>query len=125
VDELPLDGSGVLYDVNPDGVERLEIRPADVGLPTAPTSALAGGTPEENARLVEAVLGGEAGPRRDVVLLNAAAALLVAGRVRDLREGVAGAATAIDGGAATALLERLRVDKRRADEARTPEGATA
>ena len=85
IDEIPLDGSGVLYDVTPAGVQR---RPVDaialaaLGIAPAATSALAGGTPTENAALIEAVLDGATGPRRDVVLLNAAAALVAAGRVR-------------------------------------------
>ena len=87
VDELPLDGSGVLYDVTPGGVERREIDAGGFGLAAAPTSALAGGSPAENARLTEAVLDGEPGPRRDVVLLNAGAALLAAGLVDDDRGG--------------------------------------
>jgi anthranilate phosphoribosyltransferase len=125
VDELPLDGSGILYDVTPKGVTRREIRPADVGLPEAPTSALAGGTPQENARLIEGVLAGQKGPHRDVVLLNASAALVAAGRAADLRAGIAVAESTIDAGAATALLSRLRDAKRQADRARMLEGATA
>ncbi|HEX8940613.1 MAG TPA: anthranilate phosphoribosyltransferase [Candidatus Limnocylindrales bacterium] len=109
LDELPLDGSGVLYDVSPAGVERRDVRAADLGLGPAPTAALAGGAPAENAALVEAVLAGERGPRRDVVLLNAAAALVVAARVPDLRDGVDLAAATIDDGRAAALLARLRV----------------
>jgi anthranilate phosphoribosyltransferase len=125
VDELPLDGTGVLYDVTPDAVTRWEVRPADVGLPEAPTSALAGGMPEDNARLVEAVLDGERGPRRDVVVLNAGAALVAAGRVSDLRAGIAAAQATIDAGAAAALLDRLRAARRRTEQARALEGAPA
>ncbi len=112
LDELPLDGSGVVYDVTPDGVERREVVAAALGLAVAPNAALAGGSPEENAAIVAAVLDGEAGPRRDVVLLNAAAALVAAGRVAGLGEGIAAAATAIDDGAASALLARLRAARR-------------
>ena len=111
LDELPLDGSGVIYDVTPGGVARRELGEAEVrgmGLTPAPTEALLGGTPQENARLLLAVLGGERGPRRDVVLLNAGAALEVAGRAADLRAGVRLAAETIDSGAAMARLERLR-----------------
>ncbi len=117
VDELPLDGSGVLYDVSPDGVRRSEIDAAAFGLARASTAELAGGTPAENAVLVEAVLDGEPGPRRDVVLLNAAAALLVAGRVDDLWAGIERAAAAIDDGAARALLGRLREERAAAESA--------
>ncbi|HET7026780.1 MAG TPA: anthranilate phosphoribosyltransferase [Candidatus Limnocylindrales bacterium] len=117
VDELPLDGSGVLYDVRPDGVQRESIEAASLGLQPAATPDLAGGTPDRNAALLEAVLGGERGPRRDVVLLNAAAALVVAGVADDLADGIARAAATIDDGRAGALLERLRRERRGAREA--------
>jgi anthranilate phosphoribosyltransferase len=118
VDELPLDGSGVVLDVTPDGIDRRTIDAGELaalGLAKAPVAALAGGTPEENAALVEAVLGGEAGPRREVVLLNAAAAFVAAGRVADLAGGVGLAAGVIDDGRATGLLGRLRAERTTAD----------
>ncbi len=108
IDELPLDGTGVLYDVTPSGVTRHAVVAADLGLTPAPMSALKGGGPAENAAAIEAILGGRHGPGRDVVLLNAAAGFLVAGRASGLREGLRLAAAAIDGGSATALLTRLR-----------------
>jgi len=122
VDELPLDGSGVLYDVTPDGVERREIDARTLGLAAAGLDALAGGSPGENARLVEAVLRGESGARRDVVVLNAAAALMAAGRVDDLPAGLELAALTIDSGLAGALLGRLRAEKRTADDAKSVAG---
>ena len=70
-------------------------------------SALRVGSVAEAAEQLRAILGGERGPGRDVVCLNAAAALVVAGRAADLREGTALAAAAIDQGRASALLERL------------------
>lgn len=124
LDELPLDGTGVMYDVTPAGVTRLEIVATDFGLSAAPISALVGGTAAENAALIESVLAGEPGPRRDVVLLNAAAAFLVAGRVDDLGAGVTLAAETIDSGAARALVGRLRAAKK-ANEAVRLEGASA
>jgi anthranilate phosphoribosyltransferase len=118
LDELPLDGSGVIHDVTPGGIERRQVDPAVLGLSRAGTADLSGGTPGENAALVEGVLAGaERGPRRDVVLLNAAAAFLVAGRAEDLTAGVALAAEVIDTGAARALLARLRAEKAAADAA--------
>ena len=124
LDELPLDGKGVVYDVRPTGVTRSEVVAADLGLAEAPVSALAGGTPGENAAIVESVLaGGEAGPRRDVVLLNAAAAFVASGRAEDLRHGIEMAAEAIDSGAATRLLERLRAAKKERDAAKAAEAA--
>jgi anthranilate phosphoribosyltransferase len=118
LDELPLDGSGVLYDVTPDGVVRSEVVAADLGLVAAPMAALAGGTCQENAALIEVVLAGEVGPRRDVVLLNAAAAFMAAGRAPSLRDGIALAAATIESGAATAQLLRLRAAKATRDAAR-------
>jgi anthranilate phosphoribosyltransferase len=117
VDELPLDGSGVLYDVTPDGIERRDIDARALGLAAAPTTALAGGDPASNARLSEAVLRGESGARRDVVLLNAAAALVAAGRAERLEDGLELAALTIDAGQAAELLEALRREKRAAEAA--------
>jgi len=117
VDELPLDGSGQIHDVTLDGVSLASINIDAVrglGLEPAPTSALAGGTPAENAALVEGVLAGARGPRRDVVLLNAAAAFVAAGRVPDLAAGVNLAAAAIDDGGPRALLGRLRAARQAA-----------
>ena len=108
VDELPLDGSGVLYDVTPDGIEKREIAAAALGLQAAPTTRLAGGDAAANAAIVRDVLRGEPGARRNVVLLNAAAALMVAGRADDLAAGVELAGLTIDSGLATELLERLQ-----------------
>jgi len=115
VDELPLDGTGVAYIVAGDAIERHVIDAAALGFKRASTARLAGGSPDENARLSEAVLRGEPGARRDVVLLNAAAALLVAGVVGRMEEGIERAALAIDAGEAAALLERLRAERRAAD----------
>ncbi len=113
IDELPLDGTGVAYEVTAAGVTRHEVRPEDVGLGRAPTEALAGGTPAENAARMEALFAGQTGPLRDAVLLNAGAAFLVAGRAEDLRRGVALAAATIDRGAASDLLARLRAQRER------------
>ena len=120
LDELPLDGSGVLYDVTPEGVEKRSVDAASLGLTRAGTARLAGGSPAENAVIAEAVLRGEPGARRDVVVLNAAAGLVVAGRVNSLAEGIELAALTIDAGLGMELLERLREERRIAEK-----GATA
>jgi anthranilate phosphoribosyltransferase len=112
IDELPLDDSGVLYHVGPDGIERHVILASKLGLKVTPTARLSGGTAEENARLVEGVLRGEPSARRDVVLLNAGAALLVAGTVDTLEAGIDRAALTIDAGLAIEVLERLREERR-------------
>ena len=119
VDELPLDGTGVALHVNAAGIRREEVDPLRLGLARASLADLAGGSADHNAALVEAILAGERGPRRDVVLLNAGAAFLVAGRAAAWEEGIALAARTIDSGLATALLGRLRAAK----AARTGVGA--
>ena len=122
VDELPLDGTGMVHDVGPDGTEAYRVDPAALGLRAASVADLAGGDPDENARLLEAVLAGEAGPHRDAVLLNAAVGFVAAGTVEDLAAGVERARSAIDAGTPVRLLERLRAERRRAEAAR-PEGS--
>jgi anthranilate phosphoribosyltransferase len=110
VDELPLDGTGIIHDVTPAGVTRRSVAPEDVGLARADTAALIGGEPAQNAALIIAILQGrERGPARDVVALNAGAALVAAGRSDDLRDGVAQALELIASGAAHDRLERLRL----------------
>jgi anthranilate phosphoribosyltransferase len=82
--------------------------PRDLGLPLAKHEALLGGEPEDNARITRAILSGtDRGPRRDVVVLNAGAALLIGGTAESLREGMALAEESIDSGAATERLEAL------------------
>jgi anthranilate phosphoribosyltransferase len=117
IDELPLDDTGVLYHVSPEGVERHEIPASRLGFVVTPTSKLAGGTADDNARMVESVLRGEPGARRDVVVLNAAAALLVADAVGTMEEGIERAALTIDAGLGLELLERLRAERRAAEAA--------
>ncbi len=117
VDELPLDGTGVLYEVTEAGVEQRSVDAAALGLRPAATSKLSGGDAAENARFVEAVLRGEPGSRRDVVVLNAGAAFLAAGVVESIEEGLDRAALTIDAGLTTDLLGRLRAERRAADEA--------
>jgi anthranilate phosphoribosyltransferase len=126
IDELPLDGTGTIHDVTPDAIVVRSVDAVALGLTKASNAKLAGGTPEDNARIVESVLRGEPGARRDVVLLNAAAALVVAGTVDDLPAGVDRAALTIDAGLAMELLGRLRAERLTADTARTvAEGAPA
>lgn len=89
--------------------ERIEIDARALGLPRAALADLAGGSPAENAATTRSILAGESGPRRDIVLLNAAAALFVAQAVGTLAEGIERAARSIDEGAAAGRLEALRV----------------
>ena len=84
-----------------------EVTPEDAGLPRAKPQDLVGGTPEENAAALTALLDGESGPYRDIVLLNTAAALMVCNKAETLKEGVEMAALAIDDGGAKAVLGNL------------------
>jgi anthranilate phosphoribosyltransferase len=111
VDELPLDGTGMVHDVIGDGVLTFTVNIDALGVGRAPTAALAGGDAAENAAIIESIFAGQAGPRRDVVVLNAGAALVASGTVAGLGDGVAAARAAIDAGAPAALLGRLRADK--------------
>jgi anthranilate phosphoribosyltransferase len=110
VDELPLDGTGEIIDVTPDRIGRADVRPEAVGLAPAPLDSLVGGTPAENAAILEAILAGAPGAPRDAVLLNAGAAFLAAGRAEDLADGVALARATLDDGRPQALLASLRAD---------------
>jgi anthranilate phosphoribosyltransferase len=105
LDELTV--SAPTHVVEVDGTELREhtVAPEDVGLPQADPAALAGGTPQDNAATTRAILGGEPGPRRDVAVLNAGAAILAGGRAESLAEGVRAAQEAIDGGAALRTLD--------------------
>src|SRR5207245_9472683 len=106
--EMTSDGSTLDSELEHGEIRVREIVPEDAGLGRARLRDLLGGEPDENVRIARGILDGERGPRRDVVLLNAAAALLVAGRASDLEQGARQAAEAIDSGAARGVLERLR-----------------
>jgi len=88
-----------------------DIVPEDAGIPRATLAALKGGTAEDNARAIRELLGGAKSAFRDIVLLNSAAALVVAGSASNLRDGVARAAQAIDGGRAANALEQARAHR--------------
>ena len=124
VDELPLDGTGVLYEVTAGGIDQRFVDAAALGLRPTPTSRLAGGDAAVNAGYVEAVLRGEPGARRDVVLLNAAAAFLAAGKVETLEDGIEHATLTIDAGLTAELLGRLRAERRSAELAAAGLGGT-
>jgi anthranilate phosphoribosyltransferase len=107
LDEITLAGTTAAAEVRDGSVRLLSLEPADFGVDTAPSAALAGGEPRANARLLRSVLAGVAGPLRDVTVVNAGAALVIAGLAADWREGAVRAAEAIDSGAALARLESL------------------
>ncbi len=107
MDELTLTGPTRVSEWNGNGIRTYDVAPEDAGLARADADALRGGDPAENAEITRAILGGERGPRRDIVLLNAAAALIAADRAENLREGVGRAASAIDSGDAARVLAHL------------------
>ena len=106
-DELTITGVSWVAELKNGAVTDHELHPEDAGLPVHPFEAILGGTPEENGRAFRALLDGAASAYRDAVLLNAAAALLVAGKVKDLKSGVAMAAESIDSGKAREKVEAL------------------
>lgn len=109
LDEFALHGPSQVAEVSGDTIEEYEVRPRDVGLDAAPVEAVSGGSPVENAQaLREIVTGEEGGPKRRIVLLNAGAAIHVAGAAPSIEAGVEAAAAAIDEGDAAETLERLR-----------------
>lgn len=107
IDELSLAGENSLCEVVNGRIRSFTLHPEEVGLSHCPVERLRGGSAQENAAILRAVLSGEQGPRRDVVLLNAGAALYVAGRAGTIKDGVKLAARIIDSGAALAKVEDL------------------
>ncbi|HZK16318.1 MAG TPA: anthranilate phosphoribosyltransferase [Solirubrobacterales bacterium] len=107
VDELSTSARTRVIEVADGRTAEWFAEPGEHGLAAAELDDVAGGSPEENAAASRAVLGGEPGPRRDLVLLNAGAAIYVGGAAADLGEGVERAREAIDSGAALGLLDRL------------------
>jgi anthranilate phosphoribosyltransferase len=107
VDELSISGRTRVIEVADGSTEEWFVEPGEFGLAEAELEEVAGGTPEENATASLAVLSGEAGPRRDLVLLNAGAAIYVGGQAGSLEQGVERASEAIDSGDAREILDRL------------------
>jgi anthranilate phosphoribosyltransferase len=107
MDEITTTGETQIAEWRDGQVRLFRVTPEAVGLPRAALADLTGGAPAENARALRDLLGGAKGPYRDIVLLNAAAAFLVADKVETLHEGVGLAAASIDEGRAAQALERL------------------
>lgn len=107
LDELSLDGDNLVSEWNDGRVVEYTIDPRSLGMDLRPNRDLAGGDAAENAHVVTSVLSGERGPRRDVVILNAALAFVVADAAPDMRAGIVLAEKSIDSGAARGKLEAL------------------
>jgi anthranilate phosphoribosyltransferase len=107
LDEISNTGESRLSEVREGLVRSYAVRPEDFGLPRAAITELQGGDRQQNAQMIRDILARQTGPRRDIVLMNASAALVAGGRARDLKDGVQVAAESIDSGAARERLERL------------------
>jgi len=108
VDEISIAGETCVHEVRDGQVTAYTITPEDFGMRSAEPGSIQGGDADANARLLVSILEGESGPRRDIVLLNAAAAIVAARKAADLAEGVAVATESIDSGAARRKLNELR-----------------
>jgi anthranilate phosphoribosyltransferase len=108
LDELSLAGETEVAALEDGQVRSIRVVPEDAGLGRAPVGELQGGAPQDNARIALNVLGGADGPRADVVVLNAAAALVAAGGAADLRAGAERARRALADGSAARVLDRAR-----------------
>jgi anthranilate phosphoribosyltransferase len=107
VDEISVAGKSTVVALKDGRITRFEVSPVDVGISEAPLDAIKGGDAAANAQALRAVLDGETGPYRDTVLMNAGAALVVAGKAAELADGIALAAKSIDQGDAKQRLDTL------------------
>lgn len=115
LDEITTTSKTYVAELKGGEVRCFEVEPEDAGLPLSKLDDLKGGVPEVNAAKISALLDGETGPYRDIVLINVAAALIVAGKASSLKEGIALGADAIDGGAAKRVLDELVKESNRSD----------
>jgi len=107
LDEITTTGPTTVAELNDGGIATYTLSPGDFGLPQADLSSLAGGTPQENARILTGILEGEEGPRRDIVILNAGAAIYLGGKAASVAAGITAAEQAIDSGKAYEKLLAL------------------
>ena len=107
VDELTLEGENHIWELNQDNISTYTIKAEDTSLPKSRLEDLVGGDRVQNTAILKNILEGSLGPHRDVVMLNASAALLAAGVVPNLRSGIERAAQSIDSKSALKKLEDL------------------
>ena len=108
VDEISIAGETLVHEVRDGEVTSYSITPEDFGMRSADPDSVSGGDAAENARMLVGILEGETGAKRDMVLLNAGAAIVASGKAADLAEGIAAAGAAIDSGAALRALQNLQ-----------------
>lgn len=123
LDELSTITTSTVLELRDGGVWTYDVDPVRLGLKPAALQDIQGGDPATNAELARRVLDGEAGPKRDFVLLNAAAGLVAAGVADDLVEGLAAASASVDDGRAAAVLERLVAESARQAQVESRGGA--
>jgi anthranilate phosphoribosyltransferase len=107
LDEMTLTGVTKVAELKDGNIRTFDVTPEDAGLSRVDAAALKGGDAEYNASALHALLDGAKGAYRNITLLNAAASLIIAGKAKDLKDGVAQAAQSIDSGSAKAALARL------------------
>ncbi len=107
LDEITTTTATYVGEVNKGEIRNYQLWPNELGLEVAKATDLRGGSPEDNAKMLLAILDGEKGPKRDIVVLNAAAAIVASGLAADWAEGIQQAAQAIDSGAARQKLDQL------------------
>ena len=108
LDEITITASTAVFEIREGRIQEHVWSPEDFGVARASLESLAGGDPSRNAQIAREILGGERSPARDIVLMNAAAGLVIAGIAKDLKSGMSIAADSIDSGAAAARVEELR-----------------
>jgi anthranilate phosphoribosyltransferase len=108
LDEISLAGETLVAEVRGRKIKRYTVAPEDFGVPSAPLEAIRGGSPADNAAIIGQIFVGEVGPRRDIVAINAAAALVATGVARTFKEGAELAAKTLSSGAAQEKLSELR-----------------
>jgi anthranilate phosphoribosyltransferase len=107
LDELSISGTNQITQLRDGMVSSFQLSPQDAGLAPAPLDKIKGGTPEENAQIIMDVLKGNYGSKRDVVLLNSAAGMIVGGKATSFAEGIKMASVSIDSGSALSKLNQL------------------
>jgi anthranilate phosphoribosyltransferase len=107
LDEISLTASTLVAELKDNAISEYELNPEEFGLPMCTLDDIKGGSPKENADIIRAILNGEEGPKRNITVLNSAAAIYVAGAAGDLKEGIEKAQNSIDSGAAKKTLENF------------------
>jgi anthranilate phosphoribosyltransferase len=108
LDEFSTTGPNIVHMVTPEIIEMSEISPTDLGIKEAEPEQIFGGNPQENVQIANQVLNGNEGPKSDIIVLNAAAGLVVAGIASDLIDGIERARSSIVSGAAKSKMQDLR-----------------